>query len=124
MYWGQLNFNKGNYLLSLIEAKLAISEKDFTKAQDYLDKGRLVYDNQYKLLLGENYLLEAQIQDSLGNTQAKSVALKNAILDSEDLSSIQLEETISSVSKLQDAENTNIILADLISKLKSKIAIY
>ena len=119
-YWDKLSFNKGNYLLSLIEAKLAIKEKDFTKAQDYLEKGRSVYDNQDKLLLGENYLLEAQIQDKLGNTQAKSVALKNAILESDDLTSIQLKEAISSLSKLQDAESTNIILVDLISKLKSK----
>ncbi len=116
--WNDLNFHKGQYLLSFIESKLAIKENKFDQGLKYLENGRAQYKNENKLLLGENYLLEAQMHDSLGNTAAKIIALENAIIESIDLTEEQLKNTITNLSNLQDKSNTNLLLAELVSKLK------
>lgn len=116
--WNSLEFSKGKYLLSFIEAKLSIRNKEFTNGLSQLEYGRSVYQEENKLLLGENYLIEAQIQDSLGNNEAMLIAIENAILDSDDLSEEQLKKAISDLSELQDDSKTNVVLADLVSRLK------
>lgn len=118
--WTNLNFQKGIYLLSFIESKLAISQNRYSEALDYLQQGRSAYKVNQKLLLGENFLIEAQIQDSLGNTEAQLAALENAILESNDLTQDQLNTAIFSLSKIQNATKTNLVLAELITKLKTQ----
>jgi len=71
--WTNLDFQKGIYLLSFLESKLAINQNKYSKALDYLQQGRAAYKVEQKLLLGENFLIEAQIQDSLGNTEAQVI---------------------------------------------------
>lgn len=118
--WNEYKYSKGIYLLSFIQAKLAINQKDYSSALTYIEEGRSAYNEVDRLLSGENYLIEAQIHDNLNNKKAKLKALENAILKSDDLNKLQLDETISDLSNLQDAENTNLILAGLISKLKTQ----
>jgi len=120
LIWKALDYQKGKYLLSFIESKLSIKKNEFDKALEYLEFGRLVYKDENKLLLGENYMLEAQIQDSIGNVPAKIIALENAILKSDDLSKEQLQIAISDLSKLQEYSKTNEVLAKLIAKLKAQ----
>ena len=118
--WKEMDFPKGIYLLSFIEAKLAIKQNKFSEALNYLHQGRSTYKDEQMLLLGENFLIEAQIQDSLGNTQAQLVALENAILKSTDLTRDQLNTAISHLSEIQNSDKTNLVLTELIAKLKTQ----
>jgi len=118
--WNDLEFSKGIYFLSFIQAKFEISKKEFNKALYHLDEGRARYKNEDKLLLGENYLIEAQIHDSLKNAEAKLLALENAILESEDLTAEQLNEAILDYTKLQDKAKMNMVIAKLVSRLKTQ----
>jgi signal transduction histidine kinase len=118
--WSTLEYAKGKYLLSFIEAKNAIKEKDFSEALDLLIQGRTENVNSDKLLLGENYLIEAQIHEGLQNKDAQLLALEKAVLESDDLSEIQLKETIYKLSEIQNLEKTNIVLSELVSKLKNQ----
>lgn len=117
-YWEDLNHARGKYLLSFFEAKHALSENNFNDALMFLKSGRAHMEGDNRLLSGENYLLEAQIQDSLDDKQAKLIALENAIIESTDLSEDQLKKTIFQLSELQVHSKTNLVLADVISKLK------
>ncbi len=116
--WNDLGNHKGKYMLSFCESELFIEKKQFAKALKSLENGRINYDQKTKLLLGKNYLIEAAIQDSLGNKEAKLTALQNAILNGEELSEEQLKQTISSLTELQEDSKTNLILSELVSKLK------
>lgn len=116
--WRNLDYGKGLYLLSFIEAKLAIENKNFDEALSFLEKGRSAYSNSEKLLLGENYIIEAKIHQNLGNLDAKRVALEKAIFESEDLSEEQLLAAINDFSELQEDSETIEILSKLVSKLK------
>jgi len=118
--WDKQNYAKGTYLLSFIESKLAIRNGDFSKALNCLETGRSANGNKDKLLVGENYLIEASIHEKLGNTQSRLSALENAIMESDDLSEEQLKESILDISELQDPSTTNILLTELISKLNTK----
>jgi len=118
LIWSKLGHAKGHYLLSFIESKFAIQNKEYSKALDFLEQGRSVYNNSEKLLLGENYIIEAKIHHNLGNDKAKRIALEKAILESEDLSEEQLLKAIEDLSKLQEETITIKILSKLISKLK------
>ena len=116
--WNETDNFKGQYLLSFIEAKHSIKNKEYKNALDYIENGRSSYKTENKLLQGENYLIEASIHENLGNHEAKITALENAILKSDDLSETQLNETISKLLETQNTSKTNAILANLVSKLK------
>jgi len=116
--WNDINNFKGLYLLSFIEAKHSIKKKEYKKALYMLENGRSIYKAENKLLSGENYLIEASIHEKLNNNEAKTKALENALLESDDLSETQLNEAIVNLSESQDATKTNAILADIVTKLK------
>lgn len=120
LIWEALDYHKGKYLLSFLESKLSIKNHDFHQALAQLEYGRAVYQVENKLLLGENYLLEAQIQDSIGNDEAMILALENAILRSDDLSEAQLQKAISDLTRLQDDAKTIEVLANLVADLKAQ----
>lgn len=119
--WNQLDNNKGLYLLSFIETKLSILDEDYKKALKLLLKGRSVFENKEKLLLGENYLLEAKLQRLTGNIKAERAALEYGLLNSVDLTGNEITDAINELAKLQTKGESVTILTEIISKLKNQI---
>lgn len=118
--WQNLNDAKGIYLLSFIETKLAIQAHDYNGALIKLKEGRSAYHQEDKLLIGENYLIEAQIQHKLNNQLAQTNALKKALLEGDDLSDSQISQAIFDLSNLQESDETITILSQIISKFKGQ----
>ena len=118
--WNELEFQKGVYLLSFIEAKQAISQEKYEEALAFIENGRASYSEENKLLIGENYLLEAKIHEKIGNSDAQLAALENAILKGNDLTKEQLNDAIINLSNQQEDSKTNLLLANLVAKLKEQ----
>ncbi len=119
--WKDLDNKKGLYLLSFIESKLEIAKENYPKALELLQNGRASFNNKEKLLLGENYILEAKLHRLMGNLESEKSALEYGLLNSVDLNESEMTSAIIDLAQLQNKEESVVLLTEIISKLKNQV---
>ena len=118
--WNILGIDKGKYLLSIHESKIYVHLNQLEKALDVLLTGReIIKVKSIKLLLGENYLLEAKIHRKLNNTEEELIAINNALANASDLKSIEVKEAVERINSFSDKDQYEQTIASLLDMVEN-----
>lgn len=116
--WRELHHSKGIYLISMVEAKVYLSKKQYKQTLQVLYEGRAAVNGDMKLLAGENYLLEAKSLAVLEQKEGEFKALQNALLNNEDLDISDVEKAINRIAEITGGEDQTQIIDTWLKMIK------